>query len=1097
MMTLLKFIAKSIVYYRKQHLALFLGMAVSAAVLTGAFVIGDSIRFSLEKIVSTRLGETRFVVMGGTRFMDAGLAEKLSQSLQVQVTPLLMLRGITVAPETGERVNKTGIIGIDSTFNSISKSPLPIPASNEAVIGSNLAGRLKLKTGEEIILRIENISHIPVNAPFAKEAAPTIALRLKIKGIANEDQLGRLNLGNDQSEVYNIFVSRNFLARRLDMTGFSNIFLMGGKEIPLNAATVEDSLQANWTLKDMGITMTARPQTNELDLSSSRVFIDSIVSHTLEREKIASEPVITYLVNNINLRDRHIPYSFASGVTATLAGEPLNDREIHLNRWAADDLGATVGDSVNIAYYEIGAMRELRETSRNFIVKKIIPTITPRIDSSLMPKFQGLSEAGNCRDWDAGVPVDLKQIRDKDEKYWDDYRGTPKVLLSLNTAKTIWKNPFGTLTKIRVDASGVSPERLETVLRTKIKPSALGIMVIDAYQEGASAAENAVNFTELFLGLSFFIIGAGILLTVLIYSLHFDRRSSETALLKGLGFSAGTIIRMRFMESALVILLGSVAGSLLGILYNKGIITALNSVWNEIVRTDMLLMHISFSSLLMGAAISTVVALLPVYLVTRKKLRHPVASELKGIAPSGKSVSGSPKRTILTGLALLGISILLVLFSVMTDATNNAALYLSSASLVLAGSLITLKGLLSNNKGSQSAVPKISALAYKNLKRNAGRSISVIALLAIGTFAIILTGSYRKTYYGEEMQRSSGTGGYLLWAETTSPVAVNLNTPEGRNKLIVDNENDLDQVRFLQFERLEGDDASCLNLNQAQRPRILAVNPAVFDSAKAFSFGKLLEGISSEHPWKGLETSFNDSTFPAYADQNVIQYSLKKKVGDTLIYLNEFGKRIYLVLAGAMQNSVFQGNILIYNKIFRQQFPSAGGSKTILVDAPPASRQVVSQVLSQSLVDYCVEVTPTNVRLATFNSVENTYLTVFMALSGLGFIIGTVGLGIVLLRNIFERRQELAIMASIGFNRKKIFKIVLIENMMLLFTGFGIGILSAMLGIMPSLLSPAFQIQATYLIMLVTGMILSGMVWICLPLISALRKPLIPALRND
>lgn len=1096
-MTLLKFIAKSIVYYRKQHLALFLGMAVSAAVLTGAFVIGDSIRFSLEKIVSTRLGETRFVVMGGTRFMDAGLAEKLSQSLRVPVTPLLMLRGITIAPGTGERVNKTGIIGIDSTFNSINKSPLPIPANNEAVIGSNLAERLKLKTGEEIILRIENISHIPVNAPFAKEAAPTIALRLKIKGIANEDQLGRLNLGNDQSEVYNIFVSRSFLARRLDMTGFSNIFLMGGKGNPLNAAAVEDSLQAYWTLKDMGITMTARPQTNELDLSSSRVFIDSIVPHTLVREKIANEPVITYLVNNINLRDRHIPYSFASGVTATLAGEPLNDREIHLNRWAADDLGATVGDSVNITYYEIGAMRELRETNRNFIVKKIIPTITPRIDSSLMPKFQGLSEAGNCRDWDAGVPVDLKQIRDKDEKYWDDYRGTPKVLLSLNTAKTIWKNPFGTLTKIRVDASGVSPERLETVLRTKIKPSALGIMVIDAYQEGASAAKNAVNFTELFLGLSFFIIGAGILLTVLIYSLHFDRRSSETALLKGLGFSAGTIIRMRFMESALVILLGSAAGSLLGILYNKGIITALNSVWNEIVRTDMLHMHFSFSSLFMGAAISTIVALLPVYLVTRKKLRQPVANELKGLTPAGKSVSGNPKRTILTGLVLLGISILLIMFSVVTDATNNAVLYLSSASLVLAGSLIALKGLLRNNMGSQSAVPKISALAYKNLKRNAGRSISVIALLAIGTFAIILTGSYRKTYYGEEMQRSSGTGGYLLWAETTSPVAANLNTPEGRNKLIVDNENDLDQVRFLQFERLEGDDASCLNLNQAQRPRILAVNPAVFDSAKAFSFGKLLEGISREHPWKDLEASFNDSTFPAYADQNVIQYSLKKKIGDTLIYLNEAGKRIYLVLAGAMQNSVFQGNILVYNKVFRKQFPSAGGSKTILVDAPPASRQVVSQVLSQSLIDYGVEVTLTNVRLATFNSVENTYLTVFMALSGLGFIIGTVGLGIVLLRNIFERRQELAIMTSIGFSRKKIFKIVFAENMMLLVAGFGIGILSAMLGIMPSLLSPAFQIQASYLIMLVTGMILSGVVWICLPLISALRKPLIPALRNE
>jgi ABC-type antimicrobial peptide transport system permease subunit len=1097
MMTLFNFITKSIVFYRKQHLALFLGMAVSAAVLTGAFVIGDSIRFSLEDIVSTRLGNTRFVVMGGSRFMEADLAGKLSRSLQVPVTPLLMLRGIAIAPETGELINKTGVIGIDSTFNSISKLPISLPANNEAVISSNLAERLKLKAGEEIILRIENISLIPVNAPFAKEVDPTIALRLKIRDIASEDQLGRLNLGNDQSEVYNIFVSRHFLARRLDLTGLSNIFIIAGKENPLVAKAVEDSLQAHWTLKDMGITMMPRLQTNELDLSSSRVFIDSIVSHTIAHEKIPCQQVISYMVNGISLKNRHIPYSFASGVTESMAGEPLKNHEIILNRWAADDLKASAGDSVTISYYEIGAMRELRETSRNFIVKNIIPTITPGIDSSLMPKFQGLSEAGNCRDWDAGVPIDLKSIRDKDEKYWDQYRGTPKVLLSLNTAKTIWKNPFGTHTKIRVDASKVSPAKLESVLLTKIKPSALGIQVIDVHHEGASAAENAVNFTELFLGLSFFIIGAGMLLTILIYSLHFDRRSSETALLKGFGFSAGTIIRMRFMESALVIVAGSIAGSLLGILYNYGLIAALNSVWNDIVRTDMLQVHVSFLSLLMGAGISIIVALLPVYLVTQKKLKRSVASELKGYTSSDKSVSVKHKRSIRTGIALLGASILMVVFSVVSNEYNNAALYLTSASLVLAGSLFTVYGLLRNNAVNENSVPTISSLAYKNLKRNASRSVAVIALLAIGTFAIILTGSYRKTYYGEEMQRKSGTGGYLLWAETTSPLPVNLNASDGRNKLIIEKEDDLNNVRFLQFERLEGDDASCLNLNQAQRPRILAVNPAVFDSAGAFSFGRLQKGISEDHPWKGLEASYNDSTFPAYADQNVIQYSLKKKIGDTLIYLNEAGNRLYLILAGALQNSVFQGNILVNNKMFRQQFPSTGGSKTILVDAPLSQKTTVMDILSKSLVDYGIEVTPTSERLATFNSVENTYLTVFMALSGLGFIIGTIGLGIVLLRNIFERRQELAVMTSIGFSRNKIFKIVFTENLILLVTGFGIGILSALLGILPSLLSPSFHIQGLYLLVLISGMMLSGVAWICFPLFSALKRPLISSLRNE
>ena len=153
--------------------------------------------------------------------------------------------------------------------------------------------------------------------------------------------------------------------------------------------------------------------------------------------------------------------------------------------------------------------------------------------------------------------------------------------------------------------------------------------------------------------------------------------------------------------------------------------------------------------------------------------------------------------------------------------------------------------------------------------------------------------------------------------------------------------------------------------------------------------------------------------------------------------------------------------------------------------------------LTQSLIDYGIEITPTSQRLATFNSVENTYLSVFMALSGLGFIIGTIGLGIVLLRNVYERKQELALMLSLGFSQKQVFRIVYIENFYLLATGFLTGLMAAFVGILPSLLSPAFKVQGGFLILLTTGIFLSGLLWIYLPLKSALNKPLIPALRND
>jgi ABC-type antimicrobial peptide transport system permease subunit len=1093
-----KFIIRSIIHYRRQHLALFLGMAVSAAVLTGALVVGDSIRHSLNRMVDTRLGKTRFAIAGGARFIESGLAGRLEQAIKVPVSPFLMLRGIVIRPDSGIRINRAGIIGIDSSFMGISGSPFQVPGDDEAIISRNIADRLHFRVGEELLIRVESANLIPVNATFAREPAPSVALRLKITAIATDDQLGRFNLGNDQSNPCNVFVSLSFLGRKLDLRGLANILLVAGEKGRFTSAAIKDSVQSNWSLKDLGLSVEKRMKEGYYNLISNRVFIDTAVQQVIEQAEFPHWEVISYMVNDIAFKEKHTPYSFASAVSSSISGKDLNEHEVIINRWTAADLGARAGDSIKLSYFEIGALRELRETSRHFQIKYITDNITNQIDSSLMPKFQGLSEAGNCRDWDAGVPIDLKRIRDKDEKYWDDYRGTPKVLLSMKAGRKLWKNPFGTLTAIRFEDAEVDEKKLEDVLLQRISPSDIGIQVVDVRNEGARAAKNAIDFTELFLGLSFFVIVASIMLTVLIYSLHFSRRSAETALLSGLGFNSKSIIRLRFAESSIVMLLGSIAGSLLGILYNYALIAGLNTIWNDIVRTDMLVVHVRTTSLLAGVIFSVLISLVPIYIVTSRRLKHPVAGQLRDHTKTGHPLYGHKNKSVLPGYILLGLSSLLVLYSIVFAGFENAILYLGAAALFLGGSLFLVNGILRSIKSpSNVTVPTTGRLAVRNLTRNPGRSLSVIALLALGTFTIALTGAYRKTFYGTGNLRNSGTGGYLLWAETTSPVPINLNRKEGRDRLITGSIHDLDGVRFLQFDRLEGDDASCLNLNQAQRPRLLAVNPAVFDSVQAFSFVKLLPGLSLEHPWSGLEDAFNDSTFPAYADQTVIQYSLKRKLGDTLVYHGESGKAFRLVLAGSLSNSVFQGNILLSDKVFRKQFPSSGGSRIILTDAPAKKQSLIIEVLSRSLIDYGIEVTPASQRLATFNSVENTYLTVFMVLSGLGFIIGTIGLGIILLRNIYERRQEFALMISMGYSRKQIFSIVFTENVCLLSTGFLTGLMSAIVGILPSLLSPSFKVQGEFVIMLTTVIFISGLLWIYFPLKGALRKPLITALRGE
>lgn len=1099
MLTPFKYVLRSLLHFRKQHVVLLLATAISAMVLTGALIIGDSIDYSLLKMMKTRLGKTRFAVVGGNRFVRDSLAAELSSGSEIKAAPLLMLKGIAINSESGNRINKATVIGIDSSFSFFANSPLPVISGEEALISENIAGKLQLKVNDEFLIRVESTGILPVNTPFAGEVKPSVALRLTVKAIAGDDELGRLNLYNDQSEPYNIFVSLGFLSDRAGLEGRANTILIADPGNRLNVDSINRSIKDKWKIADMSLDIKRRDSSGVYDLVSDRVFIDKVVSETIRKAGIPHQDILTYLVNSIRFNGRQTPYSFVSALPSSLTGFAPDSNEVIVNRWLSDDLNIHEGDTLTASYFDIGPLRELKETARRFVVKAIIPTASNGIDNSLMPMFPGLADAGNCSEWDAGVPMDFNSIRNKDEKYWDDFRGAPKMLVQPETGVRLWGNQFGELTSIRFNEKEIPSKNLEKLITSETGPEEIGLQIIDSAGQGKIAAGNSVDFSGLFLGLSFFIIAAGIMLVTLMYVLHLQTRSDETALLNGLGFTHNDILKIRLAESAFVIVAGSLLGAVAGIAYNFAVMNALNSVWNDMIRTNMLDVYVKLLTILVGACSNIIIALIPVYLITKRKLREPVATLIKGKGIIGANLQVKKLRTKRNiSVAALACSVLLVMIALITDSFENAFLYLSAAALFLTGSIFLFNYLLTSPGNSKiDTLPGIGTIAFRNLTRNKARSTTVVTVLALGTFTLILTGANRRTFYGSENLRNSGTGGYLLWVETTSPLPFNLNRDNGRSYLNTNEESDLDGVRFLQFVGLEGDDASCLNLNQAQKPRILAVDPHEFDSCGSFSFTRLLPGISKEHPWKELEKQYSENVFPVFADQSVIQYGLKKKIGDTLQYVSEEGKVLKLVLAGGISNSIFQGNILIDENVFREQYPSSGGSKVMLVDAPVEKRELLSSILEQSLMDFGVDVSPTSQRLATFNTIENTYLSVFMALSGFGFLIGTIGLGIVLLRNISERKRELAVLLSAGYSHKQLFSMVFAENLILLFSGLMIGILAALTGIMPSLLTPSFSIRYGFLTMLITAILFSGIAWIYFPLRSALNKPLMPSLRND
>ena len=1097
-MTLITLILRNLRYYRKSYLAILAGTVISTAVLTGALVVGDSVRFSLEQLTDIRLGKTRFAIQSGDRFFRQQLARELAIRTKSLIAPVLQLEGLAVNSDKNTQLNLVEILGVDEHFMELWNAGTLSLKADEAILSRNTAERLNLKPGDEFLLKIRKQSKASENAPFVSEKEPLVSFRLKVASIADDQHMGRFSLKSNQSAPFNIFISLATLARKVGMEGNANLLLItGNKEENLSSTTLDSLIRQCWQPEDAGLGFNKLAGKDLYEIKSDRIFIDDSSAKAIQRAIPLAQSVLTYLVNALSTNRKSTPYSF---VTATeLPGRQLSEKEIIISNWLASDLGVGIGDSIQLRYFKMGNLRKLTEDSARFCVKTILPISDPEFDRTLMPDFPGMSDAGNCRDWETGAPVDLSKIRDKDEQYWNDFRGTPKAFISIAAGRKLWDNAFGHATAFRFSTDSKALETIKNNVMSQLVPDENGLHVQDVYTEGKLAAINSTDFGGLFLSLSFFIIVAALLLTALLFSLHAQKRMAETAVMAALGFRKNQIIRILFLETIMVVLVGSILGVAGGIFYNKLLLFGLNTLWNDAVRTSMLHMRLLPGTLITGFTAGLLTALITLLFVLLNNLRKPLSNLVKGADIPSPAINHRQQKISLAIAILLFIAAAgTIMFSFRSSQADLSESFLSAGGLILTGSIVFLYFILlrATSKTSDS-LPGFFKMILRNVSMKKRRTLSAVALLAIGTFSVIITGANRKTYYGAENNAQSGTGGFLSWAESTVPVQYDLNSPEGKIKYGLTDEPALRDVRFLQMIRLDGNDASCLNLNQVSQPAILGINPVYFDQKQSFSFLKLDQDANVQHPWLTLNTELAPGVIPGFADQTVIQWGLHKNISDTLIYRDESGKLLKVKIMGGLNNSIFQGNILVSAELFRHYFPSVGGSRAMLIDGAFAERSKISNRLEYLFQDFGMVVTPASERLAQFNSVENTYLSVFMLLGGLGMIIGTIGLGIVLLRNLTDRKREIALYQAIGFKHSYILKLILAENLFILLTGTGIGVVAAFAGILPSFFSQAFHFPGAFIIILMLLILINGFAWIFFPTRSTLKKNMIEVLRNE
>jgi hypothetical protein len=568
---------------------------------------------------------------------------------------------------------------------------------------------------------------------------------------------------------------------------------------------------------------------------------------------------------------------------------------------------------------------------------------------------------------------------------------------------------------------------------------------------------------------------------------------------------------------------GAALGTAGGLGYAWLLLAGLRSWWVDAIASPFLTLYWTPRSLVAGAMLGWLASLGTIGLslgrLRRAVVRQLLAGQVVAAATarsaasrfgpgpsSGRPKSLFPLRRLGAGLFATGLAAIaggLLAWATTLGGEAQAGALLSAAALLLAALLVELHRRLTGwgRRTTLSRSLTLVQLALRNISRQSGRSTATIALMACAVFLLVAVSAFRA------QPTSQGVGGFDLVAESSEPIFHDLNTAAGREALLGDAADRLDGCTVVALRLRSGDDVSCRNLYRSTQPRVLGVPPHaihVLGEAHPARFRFAASAARTPHaqanPWQLLAVRTPPGEpIPVILDQNTAMYSLRlyRGVGETFEVDYPEAPRTVFQVVGLLANSVLQGNLLISEADYTRLFPRLGGYRVFLIRTPPGQADAVARFLEDRLSDEGFDSVPAVRRLAELLAVQNTYISTFQSLGGLGLVLGTFGLAAVQLRSVLERRKELALLRAAGFRPGRLLAMLGWENAGLLVGGLGLGLVCALVVALPQSLHGGTHPPWADLAAVLGAVLLVGAVTSLAAARAALRAPVARVLRGE
>lgn len=879
-----------------------------------------------------------------------------------------------------------------------------------------------------------------------------------------------------------------------------------------------------------------------IDYHSHSVLLDDLIQKGLRPQR-----AISYLVNEISVVNPQgveastvATYSIAVGLenwenllSDQLSETPWEQRPsaCAVNSWLAERLNIKPGSSIRIKYFQPETIegREI-ETSQDMVVSAIVPTTAPAKgyvrnrpavfeqaptkanDPDLTPVVPGITDQESISKWD--LPFQLtRTIPKEDDDYWRDYRLTPKLFMRYVQGIRFFGSRFGRDTAIRMEASvaeaaGYDQQRLESLAANALlhAKAGLGLQVLPLRSMQLKAASGTTPFDGLFIALSFFVIVAALMLVALLFRLSIEQRASQWGLLMASGFTVGRVRGLLLRESLLVIVIGIAFGIIMGLGYAWLMVAGLKSWWTGAVNGSFLEFQFTLKSLLIGAGIGGCTSLLTILWCMRSLKRSTPLDLMRGRWDTGiKPVfSANQAALAIAGFLLFGALGLLGLGFTQSGMAQAGSFFGCGMCLVLSALAATvhmLKSKWSIGAPSTNKAPVGNAyrsglfsMAWSALTRNVWRSVLTIGLLAFASFLIASMSLFQ---IAPTLQ---GSGGFELIAESSLPIYRDLGATRVREETLSAKEFEtLRTVNILSFRERPGEDASCNNLFQVAQPTVLGVPTTLHEHQSTVPVSDRFQWAaydkSYESGWHALEQAASGSDndpIPVVLDMNTAAWSLHQGASIGAISKVQFEDRVfYFKTVGLLSNSVMQGKLLISEFNFTQVFPEISGYRYFLIHDEDRPTTEIAAALENGWSDQGLDVTSSAETLSKLLAVQNTYISAFQAIGALGLLLGTIGLAVVQVRSVLERRRELALMQAIGFSRSRISRLLLSEASLLLLGGLSIGVLAAIVAVVPYMLSGNSQTGLSEPLIMLGIVLVVGWIASLIAVIIALRQPVL------